>query len=117
MTHAVGKHIERFSRRFTHGCGLAAQCAKVKHCAVSYVALENAWEPGKPAMSTLASDWSTAFFMPCLTEPGALVLEPCAGSNITGAAAEYLGRHWRSMAPQAEPEEGSDRSQQGSLLA
>src|SRR3990172_8695748 len=34
------------------------------------------------------------FFMPFLTNPGDLVLDPFAGSNTTGAVAEELGRRW-----------------------
>jgi DNA modification methylase len=34
------------------------------------------------------------FFIKFLTKPGDLVLDPFAGSNTTGAAAEALGRHW-----------------------
>ena len=35
-----------------------------------------------------------SFFIEFLTEPGDLVLDPFAGSNTTGYAAERLGRHW-----------------------
>jgi DNA modification methylase len=34
------------------------------------------------------------FFITMLTDPGDLVLDPFAGSNVTGAAAEALGRQW-----------------------
>jgi len=34
------------------------------------------------------------FFIKFLTDPGDLVLDPFAGSNVTGAAAEALGRQW-----------------------
>lgn len=34
------------------------------------------------------------FFIRFLTEPGDLVLDPFAGSNVTGAVAEQLGRRW-----------------------
>jgi site-specific DNA-methyltransferase (cytosine-N4-specific) len=39
------------------------------------------------------------FFIKFLTKPGDLVLDPFAGSNITGAAAEALGRKWISIEP------------------
>jgi site-specific DNA-methyltransferase (cytosine-N4-specific) len=35
-----------------------------------------------------------AFFIKFLTEPGDLVIDPFAGSNIAGEVAEGLGRHW-----------------------
>lgn len=34
------------------------------------------------------------FFIKFLTEPGDVVLDPFAGSNVTGEAAESLGRRW-----------------------
>jgi len=34
------------------------------------------------------------FFIKFLTEPGDLVVDPFAGSNVTGEVAERLGRHW-----------------------
>jgi site-specific DNA-methyltransferase (cytosine-N4-specific) len=37
-----------------------------------------------------------AFFIEFLTEPGDLVCDPFAGSNVTGEAAEALGRRWVS---------------------
>jgi site-specific DNA-methyltransferase (cytosine-N4-specific) len=47
------------------------------------------------------------FFVRFLTEPGDLVLDPFAGSNTTGAAAEHLGRRWLSIELQAEYVAGS----------
>jgi len=38
-----------------------------------------------------------AFFIQFLTDPGDLVLDPFAGSNTTGFAAECLGRKWVSI--------------------
>jgi len=37
-----------------------------------------------------------AFFVAFLTDPGDLVCDPFAGSNVTGEAAEILGRRWIS---------------------
>jgi len=37
------------------------------------------------------------FFIKLLTEPGDLILDPFAGSNTTGAAAEALGRRWLAV--------------------
>ena len=47
------------------------------------------------------------FFIKFLTEPNDLVLDPFAGSNTTGAAAERLGRRWLSIELQAEYVAGS----------
>ena len=37
------------------------------------------------------------FFINLLTDPGDLVVDPFAGSNVSGAAAESLGRRWLSI--------------------
>lgn len=37
------------------------------------------------------------FFIKFLTKPGDIVLDPFGGSNVTGAAAEALGRKWISV--------------------
>ena len=37
------------------------------------------------------------FFISLLTRPGDIVLDPFAGSNLTGACAERLGRRWVSI--------------------
>jgi site-specific DNA-methyltransferase (cytosine-N4-specific) len=42
------------------------------------------------------------FFIKFLTKPNMLVLDPFAGSNTTGAAAESLGRRWLSFEPDAD---------------
>lgn len=47
------------------------------------------------------------FFIKFLTDPGDLVLDPFAGSNTTGAAAEELGRRWVAVEPSAEYVAGS----------
>ena len=47
------------------------------------------------------------FFIRFLTEPGQLVLDPFAGSNVTGLAAERLGRRWLSVEINADYVAGS----------
>ncbi|HEY1861431.1 MAG TPA: site-specific DNA-methyltransferase [Gemmataceae bacterium] len=47
------------------------------------------------------------FFIRFLTEPGQLVFDPFAGSNITGQVAEALGRSWISSELNADYVEGS----------
>ena len=46
-------------------------------------------------------------FIEMLTDPGDLVVDPFAGSNVTGRAAEILGRRWLSVDSDAEYVEGS----------
>lgn len=58
------------------------------------------------------------FFIEYLTEPGDLVLDPFAGSNTTGIAAERLGRNWVAVEMNPEYLEGSKfRFEQQQLLA
>ena len=47
------------------------------------------------------------FFIKFLTDSDDLVLDPFAGSNTTGAAAEELGRRWVAIEPNGEYIEGS----------
>jgi DNA modification methylase len=47
------------------------------------------------------------FFIRFLTEPGQLVLDPFAGSNVTGFVAEGLGRHWLAVEVRGDYVEGS----------
>ena len=47
------------------------------------------------------------FFVKFLTKPKDLVLDPFAGSNTTGAAAESLGRRWLAIEPNKSYLEGS----------
>jgi DNA modification methylase len=48
------------------------------------------------------------FFIEFLTEPGDLVVDPFAGSNITGAVAESHGRRWLSSDLDADYVRGSE---------
>jgi DNA modification methylase len=47
------------------------------------------------------------FFIKFLTEPGDLVMDPFAGSNTTGAAAEVLERRWVAIEPNKNYVRGS----------
>jgi DNA modification methylase len=47
------------------------------------------------------------FFIRFLTQPGQIVLDPFAGSNVTGYAAEILERRWVSIEINAAYVEGS----------
>ncbi|HXG12199.1 MAG TPA: site-specific DNA-methyltransferase [Gemmataceae bacterium] len=47
------------------------------------------------------------FFIRFLTEPGQLVVDPFAGSNVTGWVAEQLGRRWLSVEINADYVAGS----------
>lgn len=47
------------------------------------------------------------FFIKFLTSKGDLVIDPFAGSNTTGAAAEHLGRRWIAIEPNEQYAVGS----------
>lgn len=47
------------------------------------------------------------FFVKFLTKPGDVVLDPFAGSNVTGAVAEELGRRWIAIEPNLSYAAGS----------
>jgi site-specific DNA-methyltransferase (cytosine-N4-specific) len=47
------------------------------------------------------------FFIEMLTDPGDLVLDPFAGSNVTGQVAESLGRRWLAVEIDRDYLEGS----------
>jgi site-specific DNA-methyltransferase (cytosine-N4-specific) len=47
------------------------------------------------------------FFIRFLTEPRQLVVDPFAGSNVTGHVAEGLGRRWLSIEINADYVAGS----------
>lgn len=48
------------------------------------------------------------FFIRFLTKPGDVVLDPFAGSNVTGEAAELLGRRWLAIEINGEYVKGSE---------
>ena len=48
-----------------------------------------------------------AFFIDFLTDEGDLVVDPFAGSNTTGAAAEQMGRRWIGIEARADYAQGS----------
>ena len=54
----------------------------------------------KPHPARFPSDLPE-FFIKFLTKPGDVILDPFAGSNVTGAAAETMGRRW--LATELDP--------------
>ena len=62
-------------------------------------------------------DQIARFFIEFLTEPGDLVMDPFAGSNVTGAVAETLGRRWISVEAKREYARASkSRFPKGTIL-
>lgn len=57
------------------------------------------------------------FFIKFLTRPRQVVLDPFAGSNTTGAAAEGLKRHWLAIEPDADYVRGSRGRFAGALIS
>jgi site-specific DNA-methyltransferase (cytosine-N4-specific) len=54
-------------------------------------------EAGLPIHPARFPEAVPEFFIRFLTGTGQTVLDPFAGSNVTGRAAETLGRHWVSI--------------------
>ena len=59
-------------------------------------------EQGIPRHPAVMPEPLVRFFVEFLTDPGDVVLDPFAGSNTTGAAAEKLGRKWVGI--EADPD-------------
>jgi site-specific DNA-methyltransferase (cytosine-N4-specific) len=64
-------------------------------------------EAGLPIHPARFPDPVPDFFIRFLTRPGQLVLDPFAGSNVTGRAAETLERHWLAIEINADYVAGS----------
>jgi DNA modification methylase len=69
----------------------------IKYCKANGITLHPARMP----------DSIPEFFIKFLTEPGDIVLDPFAGSNVTGAVSEKLGRKWISIEKEFEYAESS----------
>ena len=59
--------------------------------------IEYCKKTGNPLHPARMSEAIPDFFIRFLTDPGDIVLDPFAGSNVTGAVAEDLERHWISV--------------------
>jgi len=60
----------------------------------------------EPHPARMPLDLAT-FFIKFLTDENDLVMDPFAGSNVTGIVAEKLGRQWISIDPEKEYIKGS----------
>ena len=69
----------------------------IKYCKANGISLHPARMP----------DSIPEFFIKFLTEPGDIVLDPFAGSNVTGAVSERLGRKWISIEKELKYAESS----------
>jgi len=69
----------------------------IKYCKANGITLHPARMP----------DSIPEFFIKFLTEPGDIVLDPFAGSNVTGGVSEKLGRKWISIEKEYEYAESS----------
>jgi DNA modification methylase len=64
-------------------------------------------EEGRPVHPARYPDGVPRPFIEMLTDPGDLVVDPFAGSNVTGRVAEVLGRRWLSSDSDLDYVEGS----------
>jgi site-specific DNA-methyltransferase (cytosine-N4-specific) len=90
--HAISPHFRR-----DNGGAIPPNLLEIAntHSQDSY--LRRCREAGLPIHPARFPPGVPDFFIRFLTEPGQLVLDPFAGSNVTGYAAEQLGRPWLSI--------------------
>lgn len=93
--HRIGKT----SFLSNNGGSIAANCLSFTNTTSAEPYLQNCRQLGvKPHPARMPSGLAE-FFIRFLTEENDLVLDPFAGSNTTGAAAERLNRRWLSLEP------------------
>lgn len=73
-------------------------------------------ESGSPVHPARFPDGLPRFFIEMLTDPGDLVVDPFAGSNLTGYTADLLGRRWLAVEVLKEYVEASKLRFDGSRL-
>jgi DNA modification methylase len=100
--HAIGPHFRRdnggaIPPNMLEVANTRSQDSYLRRCKEAGLAIHPARFP--PAVPE--------FFVRFLTEPGHLVVDPFAGSNVTGAVAERLERRWLSIEINAEYVAGS----------
>lgn len=83
---------DKFSK--DHGGAIAPNILTFSHTESNSRYLQRCREEGVAPHPARFPPALPEFFVRFLTDPGDLVVDPFAGSNVTGAAAESLGRRW-----------------------
>ncbi len=100
-------HIGKTSFLTNNHGAIPSNVLTVTNTRSSDVYLQYCREHGLPVHPARMPIEVPEFFINFLTDPRDLVVDPFAGSNTTGAAAEQLRRRWLSIEPREEYVEGS----------
>jgi site-specific DNA-methyltransferase (cytosine-N4-specific) len=90
--HEISRHFRR-----DNGGAIPPNILIIPNTRSSEEYLKRCREAGLPIHPARFPAEVPAFFIRFLTEPGDLVIDPFAGSNVTGQVAEELGRKWVSI--------------------
>jgi site-specific DNA-methyltransferase (cytosine-N4-specific) len=90
--HEIGPHFRR-----DNGGAIPPNLLEVPNTRSADAYIRRCREVGLPVHPARFPPAVPEFFIRFLTEPGQLVLDPFAGSNVTGRVAETLGRDWLSV--------------------
>lgn len=100
--HDIGPHFRR-----DNGGAIPPNLLQVPNTRSSDAYFRRCREAGLPIHPARFPTAVPEFFIQFLTEPGQLVLDPFAGSNMTGHVAERLARRWLSIEINADYVAGS----------
>jgi site-specific DNA-methyltransferase (cytosine-N4-specific) len=100
--HAITSKFDR-----NHGGAIPPNLLEFGNNDSNGVYLKKCQETGLPVHPARFPRALPDFFIRLCTDPGDLVLDPFAGSNVTGEAAERLGRRWLAIELIREYLEGS----------
>jgi DNA modification methylase len=100
--HDIGPHFRR-----DNGGAIPPNLLEVPNTRSADQYIRRCREAGLPVHPARFPPAVPEFFVRFLTEPGQLVLDPFAGSNVTGQVAEGLERHWLSVELNADYVAGS----------
>ncbi len=90
--HDIGPHFRR-----DNGGAIPPNLLQIPNTRSSDEYFRRCRDAGLPIHPARFPNGVPEFFIRFLTDPGQLVLDPFAGSNVTGFEAEKLGRRWLSI--------------------
>jgi site-specific DNA-methyltransferase (cytosine-N4-specific) len=100
--HDIGPHFRR-----DNGGAIPPNLLQIPNTRSSDEYFRRCRDAGLPIHPARFPNGVPEFFIRFLTDPGQLVLDPFAGSNVTGFEAEKLGRRWVSVEINADYIAGS----------
>jgi DNA modification methylase len=100
--HDIGPHFRR-----DNGGAIPPNLLEIPNCRSNDDYFRRCRAAGVPIHPARFPSALPEFFVRFLTSPKQQILDPFAGSNVTGRVAEDLGRHWLSIECNADYVEGS----------